>query len=198
VGRCFLPAALAAGYRVRALVREPTALTEAHANLEILIGDVLHGPTVAHTIAGCDIVVSLIGHRPGSKASLQSKAGHYITQAMLFHEVRRVISLTTTAVRHERDEPGWTDKVGYVLRWLRNRRQGADARRHARLLLNSGVAWEIVRVPRLTDGPRRGSYRLGLIGHNAGSSLSRADLVDFLLQELETEERLFQMPVVSY
>jgi putative NADH-flavin reductase len=189
---------LAAGYRVRALVRDAAKITELHPNLELLTGDALHGPAVSRTVEGTDIVVSLIGHRRGSPKSLQSKAGHYITQAMIFHEVRRLISLTSTDVRFERDEPKLSDKLVYLWRSFRYRKHGADAQRHARLLLTSGVAWELVRVPRLTDGPARGNYRLGLIGAGAGSSLSRADLVDFLLGELETEERIFQMPVVGY
>lgn len=196
-GRHFLPAALAAGYRVKALVRDPARL-QPHPNLEILVGDALDGAAVERTVQGSDIVVSLVGQRKGSPRSLQSKAGHYMVKGMLKHEVRRLISLTGSAVHYERDEPRLTDRIALGLTRLRANRQVNDARRHARILLTSGVAWEIVRVPRLTDEPRRGNYRLGWVGVNAGASLGRADLADFLLQEVETEERLFQMPLVSY
>ncbi len=196
-GRVFLEAALAAGYRVQALVRDPARLALAHPHLTVLPGDALKAADVTRTVVGADIVVSLLGQGPKSPTALQSKAGHYIVNAMKAHEVRRIISLTSAAVDCEHDQLGWGERWHRLLMELRQGKQVSDARRHARLLLLSGTAWEIVRVPRLTDGPALGQWRTGWVGVDAGPTLTRADLAQFLLQELETEERLFQLPLVS-
>jgi putative NADH-flavin reductase len=44
--------------------------------------------------------------------------------------------------------------------------------------------WTIVRFPTLTHGPRTGTYRVGYVGKNSGSRISRADAADFIVKEL--------------
>jgi putative NADH-flavin reductase len=56
----------------------------------------------------------------------------------------------------------------------------------------------IVRAPRLTDGPRTGEYRVGYVGKNSGTKISRADVAGFILQQLTDDEYLHQQPMISY
>jgi hypothetical protein len=72
-----------------------------------------------------------------------------------------------------------------------------DAIAHAEVLQKSGQKWVIVRGPRLTNDARRGSYRVGWVGVNASTKISRADLADFILTQVEDESYNFQMPFVS-
>ena len=55
-----------------------------------------------------------------------------------------------------------------------------------------------VRGPRFTDGPRKGEYRVGYIGKNSGTQISRAGLAEFMLCQIEDDAFLRQMLVVSY
>jgi hypothetical protein len=72
-----------------------------------------------------------------------------------------------------------------------------DAIRHHQLLQESGLKWMIVRGPRLTNDPPKGRYRVGWVGVNASTKISRADLADFLLTQVEDERFTYQMPFVS-
>ena len=73
-----------------------------------------------------------------------------------------------------------------------------DAKNHAELLKASNLEWMIVRAPRLTLNPRKGTYRIGWVGVNSGTELSREDLADFIIKQIEKTDFKFQMPFVSY
>ena len=78
------------------------------------------------------------------------------------------------------------------------RRQILNAERQAEIIKASGLDWVIVRAPRLTDGPWTGKYRVGYVGKNSGTKISRADVADFMLGQLTADEYLHQQPMISY
>jgi hypothetical protein len=72
-----------------------------------------------------------------------------------------------------------------------------DAIAHADALKSSNKKRVIVRAPRLTNDEKIGNYRVGWVGVNASAKISRADLADFILNQVEDESYNFQMPFVS-
>ena len=54
------------------------------------------------------------------------------------------------------------------------------------------------RPARLTEGPKKGEYRVGMVGKNSGTQISRVHLAEFMLGRLTADTHLRQMPVVSY
>jgi putative NADH-flavin reductase len=62
----------------------------------------------------------------------------------------------------------------------------------------SDLDWTVVRFPRLVDGEHTGVYRVGYVGKDSGSKLSRADGADFILKELGNGKYIRKMPMVSY
>jgi hypothetical protein len=73
-----------------------------------------------------------------------------------------------------------------------------DAEAHAEVLRSSGLAYTIVRGPRLTDGPYTGRYRVGYVGKDSGTQVSRADLAEFILKTLQDNTWVGKAPMVSY
>lgn len=197
-GRQFLNAALARGYRVKALVRTRDKLTLAHPNLEVLTGDVLDADAVARTVQGSDVVVSLFGHVKGSPANLQTDGTRHLVQAMQRAGVGKIISLSGGGLPYAQDQPKLPDHLIRFIMKVAVPKVLNDAIAHAAVLRQSGLRWIIVRGPRLTDEPRRGQYRVGWVGVNASTSIGRADLADFLLMQVEDEQFVEQMPFVSY
>ena len=112
--------------------------------------------------------------------------------------VRRLISLTGAGVRDPQDKPKFVDKVFVFLLGKLQPEVLADAEQHADVIKRSDLDWIIVRGPRLTEGPEKGEYRVGMIGKNSGTQISRSDLSDFLLLQAGDQTYLRQMPVVSY
>jgi putative NADH-flavin reductase len=75
----------------------------------------------------------------------------------------------------------------------------ADKDREEALIKASSLQWLIVRPGFLTNGPRTGAYRVvtDLAGVTAGK-ISRADVADFMLNQLEAPTMFEQTPLLTY
>ena len=198
-GQHFLEQALAEGYDVRALVRDPKKISQQSDQLKLIVGDVLQPEGVDKTVQGSDIVVSLFGHVKGSPEWLQTNGTKNIISAMQKHGVERIISLSGGGLPFpEKDEPKFADRLIRGIMKIAVPKVLKDAIEHAKVLRESDRKWVIVRAPRLTDGERVGEYREGWVGVNASTKISRADLADFILKQVEDEKYNQQMPFVSY
>jgi putative NADH-flavin reductase len=198
-GRQFLTQALEKGYTIKALVRIPSALEVSHPNLTVIKGDVLNADEVAHAVSDTEVVVSLFGHVKGSPEWLQTNGTKNIIAAMHKHHVPRIISLSGGGLPYpEKDQPKMPDKIiRFIMKTLVPKILN-DAIAHHEVLANSGLKWVIVRGPRLTNDPRKHQYRVGWVGVNASTKISRADLADFIVKQVTDEQFNGQMPFVSY
>jgi len=197
-GKKFLEGALAAGYEVKALVRDPKKLDLDDAKLTVVEGDVLNAPHVHQAVADTDIVVSLFGHVKGSPEWLQTTGTKNIVAAMKTTGVDRIISLSGGGLPFpEKDEPKFADKLIRGIMKLAVPKVLNDAIKHHEVLKNSELKWTIVRAPRLTNDPKQREYRIGWVGVNASTKISRGDLSDFILTQVEDEQFNYQMPFVS-
>lgn len=190
--------ALEGRHEVTAFVRDPARLGMDHPRLRIVSGDVMDAARVKEAVAGSEAVLSALGHTKASTKDIQTAGTENIVAAMKKHGVRRILSLTGAGVRDPKDQPKLSDKI---IVFLLERLQGdvlRDAVVHAEVIKESGLDWIIVRGPMLTDGPHTGAYRVGYVGKNSGSKASRADVADFMLAQLSSDEYLGQAPMVSY
>lgn len=197
-GRLLVRGALAQGHEVRALVRTPTTMDFQDERLELIQGDALDAAAVAGTVAGTSAVVSTLGHTKTSPKDVQVRATRHIVTAMKTHGVARVVSLTGAGVRDPNDRPKLIDRVFGLLLATFARDVIRDAEAHAAVLRGSGLAYVIVRGPRLNDGSRTGVYRVGYVGKDSGTQISRADIADFMLEQLVDDTWLGKAPMVSY
>lgn len=198
-GKAFLNQALDKEYKIKALVRNPSGLEIENSNLEIIKGDVLELNWVKKTIEDTDIVISLFGHVKNSPKNIQSAGTKNIITAMEELGVKEIISLSGGALPYpEKDQPKFIDYLIRGIMGLLAKDIVIEAKNHAELLKASKLDWTIVRAPRLTLNPRKGTYRIGWVGVNSGTELSREDLADFILNQIEKTNYKFQMPFVSY
>ncbi|TDN91628.1 SDR family oxidoreductase [Microbacterium sp. BK668] len=197
-GRRVLDRALAAGYDVRALVRDPRKLATASDRLTIIRGDVLDAASVERTVAGSDAVLALFGQVKGSPPTLQADGTRLIVEAMQKHGVRRIVTLSGGGLRaDDHDRPKAADRV---IRFLLKTLSGhvlADAENHLEVLKASGLDWTVVRGPRLTEKTGKGTYRVGWVGVNASTQISRDDLADFILTQVDDRTYVGRLPFVS-
>ncbi len=197
-GQAFLDAALAKGYTIRAQARTTSKIQQTHSELTVIQGDVLNPEEVEAVVAGSDLVVSLFGHVKGSPPQLQTRGTKNIVAAMKKHGVERIISLSGGGLPFpEKDEPKFADKAIRTIMKIFFSNMLNDAIDHYAYLQNSGVAWTIVRAPRLTNAPKTDQYRVGWVGVNAGTQISRGDLADFVLTLVEDTQYDGQLPFVS-
>lgn len=197
-GRLLVEQALEGGHGVTAFVREASRLEVKHERLSVVEGDVRDGARVEEAVSGADAVLAALGHVKGSPGDVQTEGTRRIVEAMRGCGVRRLVSLTGAGVRDEEDRPKLVDRAIVA---LMERVQPAvleDGRRHVEVIRQSGLDWTVVRGPRLTDGPRTGNYRVGYVGCESGTKVSRADVAEFMLARSRDQDYIGRMPMVSY
>lgn len=197
-GRHIVDQALEAGYEVTAFVRSPEKLGIEHGNLTVFQGDVMDAESVDRAIAGQDAVLSALGPTRPPVPDMMVTAAKNIVTAMEKHGVRRIVSTTGGGVRDPQDQSKLFDHVMKGLLTLMAGSVLRDSEANVNVIRDSDLDWTIVRFPRLVDGEHTGMYRVGYIGKDSGSKLSRADGADFVLRELGSAEYIHKMPMVSY
>jgi putative NADH-flavin reductase len=197
-GQLVLERALAAGHDVRALVRDPLRLSLTSERLTVVPGNVLDPDAVEKTVAGTSVVLALFGQVKGSPATLQTDGTRNIVEAMHRHGISRLITLSGGGLRADGlDQPKLADQLIVFLLKRLSPEALADAEGHLVVLKDSGLDWTVVRAPRVQDSPAVGSYRVGRVGPDSSTSISRADLADFILSQVGDRHYVGQMPFVS-
>ena len=190
--------ALEAGHIVTAFVRSPEKFEVRHANLIVFKGDAMDASAVENAIIGQDSVISALGPtRPPILHMMETSAKNIVT-GMKKHGVCRLISTTGAGVRQPEDEPKFIDNfIGFLLNILA-KDVVLDSAENVQVICTSDLDWTVVRFPRLMDGEHTSKYRVGFVGKDSGTQLSRADAADFILKELAEKKWLRKLPVVSY
>ena len=189
-------------YKIRALVRSPAKLSFSHPNLEIIKGDVLNASDITHTIEGTQAVVSLLGHTKGSPPNLQTEATRHIIAAMKAEGIQRLVLLTGAGVRdEEHDDPKFMDKaIVFIMKHLAGKGTKnalMDGIRHAEIVRETDLDWTIVRGPMLTEDAPTGKINVGYVGKVPGIKLTRADLASFILDVLQKDKHIKDMPFLA-
>ncbi len=196
-GRPLVQQALDARHTVTALVRTPTTFPIQHERLTVVQGDAMDPATVEKVVQGADAVLSVLGQTKNSPKDMQTVATKNIIAAMQKFGITRFVSLTGAGVDAPEDQP---KLINHVIKFALKTMSGAvlkDAEQHATVLRNSDINWTIVRGPRLTEGPHTGKYRVGWVGVNTGTRISRADIADFMLKQVSDTTYLRKAPMIS-
>lgn len=185
--------AIAAGHDVTAFVRNPAAIKIAHPKLTVIEGDALDAASVSRAVAGQGAVLYAIGTNRRSTLTVCSESTRHIIAAMKEYGVRRLICLSAYGASETKD----TALYSKVLRAM-IRKRVEDKDRQEELVRASGLEWVLVRPPLLTNGARRGIYRTGFdIPIKLFSSVSRADVAQFMLKQLTDDTYLHQAPTIT-
>jgi putative NADH-flavin reductase len=197
-GQPLVEQALNAGYEVVAFARTPTKLsTQNRPALSIVHGDILDAGKVSEAVAGVDAVISVLGPTPKQPEFAVSKGTQNILAAMQKQGVRRLVISAGAGVRDPLDQPKFIDHIfGFLLHTV-SRHAVEDMTRAVQLVRDSDRDWTVVRVPRLNDSPPTGKIRIGYLGSDVGVQLSRADMADFILKQVNDQTFLCKAPVIS-
>jgi putative NADH-flavin reductase len=197
-GKPLVEQALAAGHKVTAYVRDANKLGSTHPNLKVVTGNLNETQKMAEAMAGQDAVLVALGQVKGGSKTIMEEAAKSITTTMNKVGVRRLITLTGAGVAQPGDEPKLFNKfMSFMLNTLA-KDVLKDSAKHAEIVRSSGLDWTVVRVPMLTDGERKGKYRVGKVGIDDGPRISRADVADFMLKQVQDKSYIGKSPVISY
>lgn len=179
--------ALAAGYEVVAVVRDPAKLKVAGA--EIVQAPITDPDGLAKAMRGSDAVVSALGPRRGEKTSPLANGARAAIAAMDKEGIKRLIVVSASGFYVEEGEGLIVGKIAKPILRQVLRDNVADTREMETLVSTSDTDWTIMRPSQLTNGPRRGKYKTA-IDRYAGPRISRADLADAILAALANPDTI--------
>ena len=198
-GRELVKQALAREYNVTAFARNPAKVKIKHKNLNIAEGNVLDYASAERAMKGQDAVLSALGHKRWLiKTNILSEGTRNIITAMEKHGVKRFLCETSLGVGSSRGKLGlqYTLLLIPLLLYFYFK----DKETQERYIMESSLDWTIVRPGKLTNGRKRGVYRHGLdVGNRILTvRISRADVADFMLNQLTDNTYLHSTPGVCY
>ncbi len=168
---------------VTALVRNPSKLKLSHERLVVIEGNVLDKAILMKALEGKDVVLSALGVGKSLKSSnLIAKAVSTLIPAMHATGVKRVIFLSAFGVGETFRQASFIQKIifRFPLKDIYADKAKGDAQ-----LRNTTLAWTLVYPVLLTNGPRTGKYKVGeQLPMKGLPKISRADVADFMLQQL--------------
>ena len=197
-GRLLTEQALRAGHTVTAFVRDPARMPIVHERLRVVRGDVLDSSSVDRVIPGQDAVLSALGSTARDPAPVLSDGVRRILDAMERSRVRRIVALSAAGALGESAGFAIGNAGLRIFRmWLPGVYQG-----HRKMLeefRRRDLEWIAVRAVLLTNGAANGRYRIALEGiPRWGFRISRADVADFMIRQLTTDEFVRKMPATAY
>ena len=193
--------ALAAGHHVRALARGADKIALNHAELEKVKGDALNEDDVAAALEGIDVVIQALGVAPGPQMitgpiTLFSEATAILVPAMETAGVKRLLCVTGFGAGDSEARIGCLQRLPFRL-FLGQAYD--DKSIQESLIKESDLDWTIVRPVVLTRGRRRGRYRVLVEPREWRNGLiSRADVADFLVKQIDDTTHLHEAPVIAY
>lgn len=196
IGRELVKQALARGHVVTAFARDPSKLKLTDPGLAVAKGDVMDLASIEQVMPGKDAVLCALG--AGSKGGVRATGTRNIIKVMQKCGVRRFVCLSSLGVGDSRANLNFFWK--HIMFGLLLRRAFADHVAQEHYINESGLEWTIVRPGAYTDGDRTGAYRHGFSATATGLKLkiSRADVADFMLNQLTDDSYIRMMPGISY
>ena len=198
-GKLVVAQGLKAGYYVTVIVRNPDAFKLSNNNLEIIKGDVLRPITFEQYVKEKDAVISCLGSTGKGPTTVYSQGVSNITAAMTKAGIKRIICISAGAVLVP---PNSSFVVKFVVKNILQRIFKyiyADMLLMEKALSESDLDWTIIRAPRLTNNKHTGKYRTAINEHLSKlSSISRADLADYIVTHLNDEKAFKARVEVSY
>jgi putative NADH-flavin reductase len=193
-------AALEVGHSVRALARSARRIPVSHPKLEKVAGDALEMATVKRALTGVDVVIQSLGVSAGPEiifepTRLFSKATHLLVTAMEQARVKRLVCVTGFGAGDSRGRGGFFYCVAAHL-LLGRIYDDKDVQEY--IVRRSKLDWVIVRPVILTNGPKTNAYSALIDSRDwTCGFISRADVADFLVKQIDNDAFLHKAPVLT-
>lgn len=192
-GTLVVEKAIADGHDVTVFLHD--SAHEMPSEVRVIAGDAADPGAVFKAISGHDAVIDVIGGKtPYKDTELERTAARNIVEAMQAEQVRRLIVVSMMGIGDSKEQaPFWYEHI-LMPTFLR----GADKDKTAMeaTVHDSGLDFVIARPPLLTEDPPTGSITI-ITGESKGHKITRADLAQFLVDQLTSDEHLGQAVVIA-
>lgn len=196
-GQHIVRQALARGYDVTAVVRSVEKVKDIK-GARWIVGDVLDPSVLRQALIDRDVVISALGTgaSPFREVSFLSTSTRALVDAMKAQRVPRLICITGIGAGDSAGHGGFAfDNLIFPLLL---RKVYADKNRQEQIVRGSGLEWVVVRPAILNNKTERGAVRAltNLSGFHGGT-ISRADVANFVLDQVRSNTWLHQSPLIT-
>ena len=192
--------ALSRGHEVRAFAQSADSIRLSNSRLEKRNGNALKVSDIASAMTGVDAVILTLGVRAGpgmvlGTVDLFSRATQIVVDAMKKARVKRLICVTGFGAGESRAKLGPLQAIFFHLLFGR---AYDDKDVQEVMVRKSGLDWIIVRPVILTNGPKTSRYKvLDNPKDWRSGTVSRADVADFLVKQVQDPAYLGKTPVLT-
>lgn len=190
-------------HTIKLLARNPKKLNlttlENSQQIEVLKGNVFDSEKLNTHFKNCDLVISALGTgKNNDYTEIYSEGGRNILSAMRANGIKKLITITSGLI--DMSDPA-TDTffMNRIIRPNYNKVYYDQTRWETILDDTTDIDWICVRPTNLQDKPFTGKYRVKL-DHcpKKGWKIGRADLADFIVKQIDSNEFVHQKPVIAY
>jgi putative NADH-flavin reductase len=201
IGRLAVDKALKAGHEVTAFARSPEKLNLDQDKLHKAKGNIMDLASVEIAMAGQDVALTVFG-APLNWSTLTkipnlcTTGTRNIISAMKQHQVKRFICMTGIGAGDSRRHGRFV--FDNLILPLLLARIYEDKNSQEKEVMQSDLDWMIVRPAELTDETELGNYRVltALEGIRA-KTIPRADVANFLVEQINSDRYLHQTPLIT-
>lgn len=192
-GRHVVSTALQRGHHVVALVRRAGTFAPRDGLSEVTWPEVTDVSALTRALPGTSVVISALGGADKGPTTVCTDGIRSVVTAMKAAGVSRLIALSAHGVLETHDKSLYSLAV-----WANVAERMRDKETMEPLITASGLNWTIVRPPKLSDHDAIGKYRAGTnLPIRLWSSVGRADLAAFLVDEAETPRYAHAYPRIT-
>ncbi len=196
-GQQLVKQALERNFNVSAFVRNPNKLDIKNERLRVIGGNVLEYNDVVSAIKSQDVVFCCIGMPSSDKSGLRAKGATQIVKAMEESGIMRLVCQSSLGFGDSKKMLPWHMKHLIVPLILKN--AFADHDNQEKIIEKSNLDWTIVRPGTLTNGIRIGEYKHGFdYTEKIKLKVSRADVADFMLNQVDNQKYIQKKAGISY
>jgi putative NADH-flavin reductase len=200
VGQVLIKKAIAAGYQVKTLARNPDKLEEIKDKIEIVEGCVFESSSIEAAIEGAEAVLSTVGPPQTGKSFdpyQYEKTMKEIVRIMDRKGIKRYIHIGGAAHQGGEDER-WNFNRKFLRFFLNLFGKQILAAKHLEweVLKSSDLDWTLIRPPRIADEMSSGSISVDE-KNLKNLKVSVDDLTDFILQQISSNEWIRKAPLIS-
>ena len=192
--------ALRAGHSVRALARSAASIPIQDANLEKVSGNALDRDTIHNALKDVAVVIQTLGVEFSPRAifegtTLFSESTRILVDAMKTAGVKRLIAVTGLGAGDSRGGGGLLYDAFVLPLLLKRVYDDKDVQEW--IIRSSGLDWTIVRPGLLTNSPATGRYRVLTASKDwRFGAISRADVADFLVRQIDDRALIGKTPLL--
>ncbi len=194
-GQEILALLLGADHKVTALVRNPEKVGMKNVRLDIVKAEIEDQETIVKMVEGKDAVLVAFGPRSLEKSDAQETLMRNLVAGMKKHGVKRIINLSAWGAG---STARYSNPIFKLARWTILRNVFDDKERGQKILTESGLDYVNVCPGRLLNKPVRQGVRASVDGKGLKATMTRADLAQWMVDQLTSDTWIGKDPIIGY